>query len=353
MLNYRRGNADSKLLRSLESSFVKKAYYIYIPMATQLIKGLHHVTAMAGSPQRNVDFYAGILGLRLVKKTVNFDAPDVYHLYYGDETGQPGSIMTFFPFRNIPQGAHGVGQAATTTFSIPTNSIDYWIKRLDHFQIPHKDPQERFGHGIIYFEDYDGLGLELVANDDDSRPPFSYGQIPLEHAIRGFYSVELWEEVYAQTEALLVNQLNHTFIMESGGRRRYGTNVQGTPGQIIDIVWGNNKKQGASGAGTVHHIAFDTPSDEDQLTVREKLATAGLYPTQVLDRQYFHSIYFREPGGVLFEVATTPPGFLYDEAISELGQNLKLPPWEEQRRQYIEQLLDPITLDPLKYASPD
>ncbi|MEO0895846.1 MAG: VOC family protein [Bacteroidota bacterium] len=321
-------------------------------MSQQLITGLHHVTAMASGPQENVNFYSGILGLRLVKKTVNFDAPDVYHLYYGDESGNPGSIMTFFPFKNIQKGAHGVGQAATTTFSIPKKSVDYWIKRLDHFKVNHKEPQQRFDEVVIYFEDFDGLGLELVANDRDDRAPFSYGQIPLEHAIRGFYSVELWENTYERTEALLVHQLDHSFVAESGPRRRYSTTEGGKPGQIIDIVWDAQKRFGAGGSGTVHHIAFDTPTDEAQLALRENLLKTGNYPTQVLDRQYFHSIYFREPGGVLFEVATTPPGFLYDEDVKHLGESLKLPPWEEFRRDYIEKLLTPITLNPDAYASP-
>lgn len=321
-------------------------------MSDQLIKGLHHVTAMAGDPQANVNFYSGILGLRLVKKTVNFDAPDVYHLYYGDETGNPGSIMTFFPFRNIQKGAHGVGQATTTTFSIPKKSVDYWVKRLDHFSIEHKEPQERFDEVVIYFEDYDGLGLELIGNDKDDRAAFSYGQIPLEHAIRGFYSVELWENTYERTEALLVNKMDHHFVAEAGPRRRYSTTANGKPGQIIDVLWDAQKRSGIGGSGTVHHIAFDTPSDADQLAVRERLLQSGMHPTRVLDRQYFHSIYFREPGGVLFEVATTPPGFLYDEGIKELGSNLKLPPWEESRRIYIEELLQPIELKPENYASP-
>lgn len=319
---------------------------------SQLIKGLHHVTAMASDPQRNVDFYAGILGLRLVKKTVNFDAPDVYHLYYGDESGNPGSIMTFFPFRNMRPGSHGVGQAATTTFSIPKGSVDFWLKRLDHFEIKRKEPQQRFDEVVIYFEDWDGLGLELIANDRDVRAPFSYGSIPLEHAIRGFYSVELWENTYERTEALLVNQLDHEFVAEAGPRRRYSTSAQGTPGQIIDVVWDAQKQFGAGGSGTVHHIAFDTPSDADQFSVRERLMNIGMHPTQVLDRQYFHSIYFREPGGVLFEVATTPPGFTYDEEVKHLGESLKLPSWEEHRREYIEKLLAPITLNPEKYVSP-
>ncbi|MEM6630203.1 MAG: VOC family protein [Bacteroidota bacterium] len=316
------------------------------------ISGLHHVTAIAGDPQKNVDFYAGVLGLRLVKRTINFDAPDVYHLYYGDETGSPGSIMTFFPYgSDIRQGRHGLGQTATTTFSIPQNSIDYWIKRLDHFQVSHKEPQERMEEVVIYLEDPDGLGIELVANSFDTRPPFSYGHIPLEFAIRGFFNVELWEPSYELTEALLVNQLGYTFLSESGSRRRYASEDP-VAGQFVDIVWDAQKQRGAGGKGTVHHIAFNTQSDETQLELREKLLSAGYSPTQVLDRQYFHSIYFREPGGVLFEVATTGPGFLYDEDRKKLGEGLKLPPWEENRRKFIEDLLAPITLHPENYASP-
>lgn len=321
-------------------------------MSKQLINGLHHVTAMAGSPQQNVDFYAGILGLRLVKKTVNFDAPDVYHLYYGDETGLPGSIMTFFPFPNIRPGKAGLGQAGVTTFSIPKNSIDYWLRRLAHFGVKFREPEARFDEAVIYFEDMDGLGLELVANDADERQPFTYGQIPAEHSIRGFYSIELWESAYERTESLLAGQLGHQLVGESGSRRRYSVDEKGKPGQIIDIVWDGGKAFGMGGSGTVHHIAFDTPSDESQLAIREELLSAGVRATPVLDRQYFHSIYFREPGGVLFEVATTPPGFLYDEDRKHLGESLKLPPWEEHRRDYIEKLLEPITLNPEKYASP-
>jgi len=320
-------------------------------MSQTNIKGLHHVTALASSPQKNVDFYVGILGLRLVKKTINFDAPNVYHLYYGDETGNPGSIMTFFPFQGIQAGRQGRGQAATTTFSIPSDSIDYWLNRFGQFEIAHKPPQNRMDEVFIYFEDHDGLGLELIANDKDTRPPFTYGHIPIEHAIRGFYSVELWETHYEQTESLLVNYLNHTFVSEAGPRRRYAVGESTVPGQIIDIVWDQEAPVGVGGGGTVHHIAFDTPSDEKQLTVREHLMKAGLTPTEVIDRQYFHSIYFREPGGVLFEVATTPPGFLYDEDKAHLGESLKLPSWEEHRRAYIENLLEPIILHPEKYAS--
>jgi glyoxalase family protein len=320
-------------------------------MKAPLITGLHHVTSMASAPQKNVDFYAGILGLRLIKKTINFDAPDIYHLYYGDESGTPGSLMTFFPFNGISAGRQGKGQAVSTTFSISTNSVEYWIKRLNQFKVKHKAPQERFDEVVIYFEDYDGLGLELIANDNDDREPFTYGHIPKEHAIRGFYSIELWEDMYERTESVLVNQLNHQFLKESGTRRRYAP-LDAKPGQIIDIVWSSENRYGIGGSGTVHHVAFDTPSLDTQLEIREKVAQVGLSPTPVIDRQYFDAVYFREPGGVLFEISTNKPkGFMTDEEFEHLGEHLMLPSWLEGRREYIEKLLEPITLNPEKYAS--
>lgn len=310
------------------------------------IKGIHHITAMAGDPQQNLNFYAGLLGLRLVKKTVNFDAPDVYHLYYGDESGTPGSILTFFPFGTSPyRGRHGNGQAATTSFSIPSGSLDYWMQRFDRFGVAYKQPQTRFNEAFIYFEDPDGLGLELVANDLDTRPPFTYGHIPAEYAIRGFWGTELWEGTYERTESLLTQQLEYEFVAEAGVRRRYAPVGAANPGRFVDILWDSTQRPSVGGIGTVHHIAFDTPSDAAQLEVRERVASAGLRPTGVLDRQYFHSIYFREPGGVLFEVATTPPGFSFDETVAELGTGLRLPPWEEHRRAQIEQGLAPISLE--------
>ena len=190
-----------------------------------LITGIHHVTALAGSPQKNLDFYAGILGLRLVKKTVNFDAPEVYHFYYGDELGQPGSILTFFPYGDIMKGRHGKGMLNTTSFSVPMASFDYWQQRLKKFNVAFKQPQERFtNEAFIYFEDEDGLGLELVFTDKDERSGFTYGSIPLEYAIKGFYNVEIWEEGYERTAALLTEQLDHTLIAEQSNRFRFAAN---------------------------------------------------------------------------------------------------------------------------------
>ena len=317
-------------------------------MSNQLIKGIHHITALASDPQTNLDFYAGILGLRLVKKTINFDAPEVYHLYYGNETGAPGTILTFFPFPSLTKGRKGKGQVTVTSFSIPTASLDYWMKRLRKFNIIYSQPDNRFDEeAFIYFEDADGLGIELVANDKDDRLGFTYGQIPIEHSIKGFYGVSIAEEGYEKTAGLLTAQMNHQLVIEKGNRFRYS--ASGKPGDFIDIICSPDSLRGLGGSGTIHHIAFATNDDTTQLTAREKLITAGFNPTPVLDREYFHSIYFREPGGVLFEIATNPPGFAVDEEPQHLGEGLKLPPWYESKRFEIEEGLQPIQLDTKKF----
>src|SRR6478735_1869983 len=287
----------------------------------QLITGIHHVTAIASDAQKNLDFYIGILGSRLVKKTINFDGPDVYHFYYGDEKGRPGSIFTFFPYQGLPNGRQGKGMLNTTTFSVPSASINYWLERLKRFGINYKEPQERFeGEVVVYFEDEDGLGLELVFNDKDSRTGYSPGNIPAAHAIKGFYNVELWEEGYERTAALLTEQLDHKLIFEKGNRFRFAAND--SPGNYVDILCSPDSMKGLAGSGTVHHIAFATPDQQTQTDVRLKIVKRMLNPTPVLDRSYFTSIYFREPGGVLFEVATSGPGFSLDEQPDHLGESL-------------------------------
>lgn len=314
-------------------------------MNTQLVTGIHHVTALADDAQKNVDFYAGILGLRMVKKTINFDAPDVYHLYYGNETGSPGTIMTFFPYAGLTQGRHGKGQMTVTSFSVPDTSLDYWLKRLKKFNITHTEPQQRFDDEVfVYFEDIHGLGLDLVFNKGDQRAGFSYGQIPMEHSVKGFYGVVLSEEGYERTAALLLEGMDHKLVAEKGNRLRYS--ASGVAGDFIDILWALDSARGLGGSGTIHHLAFATPDDATQLEVREKLLTKGYQVTPVIDRQYFHSIYFREPGGVLFEIATNPPGFAIDEDPAKLGESLKLPEWYESSREKIETGLQPINLVP-------
>lgn len=314
----------------------------------QLITGIHHVTAIAAGAQKNIDFYGGILGLRMVKKTVNFDAPGVYHFYYGDETGNPGSILTFFPYEGLAHGRHGKGMLNTTTFSLPLASMNYWLERLKRFNITYKQPQERFeGEAVVYFEDADGLGLELVFNDKDTRTGFTYGHIPPEHAIRGFYNVEIWEEGYERTAGLLTEQLDHKLIAEKGNRFRFA--ASDAPGNYVDIICSPDSLKGLAGSGTVHHIAFSTPNAATQQDVRLKVVKRMLNPTPVLDRNYFTSIYFREPGGVLFEVATAGPGFTVDERKEHLGEALKLPPQYEADRADIEKKVVPVTLAPANY----
>lgn len=316
---------------------------------TQLITGIHHITALAGSAQKNLDFYAGILGLRLVKKTVNFDAPEIYHFYYGDKVGSPGSILTFFPYNNIMKGRHGKGMLNTTAFSVPVNSLDYWHKRFKKFNVAFKQPQQRFDdEAFIYFEDADGLGLELVFNDKDKREGFTYGHIPLEHSVKGFYSAEIWEEGYERTAAILTEQLDHKLVAEKGNRFRFA--ATDTPGNYVDVVCAPDSLKGLSGGGTVHHIAFATANKKTQDEVHVRIAQRMLNPTPILDRQYFTSIYFREPGGVLFEVATEEPGFTIDEGKDHLGEALKLPEWYEPHRSVIEQAIVPVSFDKEKFV---
>ncbi len=310
----------------------------------KLITGIHHVTAIASDAQKNIDFYVGILGLRLVKKTVNFDAPEVYHFYYGDKTGSAGSIMTFFPYAGLVNGRHGKGMLNTTSFSVLSSSIDYWIERLRKFGIAHKAPQERFiGETVIYFEDADGLGLELVFNDIDQRQGYAPGRIPPEYAIKGFYNVEIWEEGYERTAGLLTEQLDHHLVAEKGNRFRFA--ATNTPGNYIDILCSPDSMRGLAGSGTVHHIAFSTPDKISQADVRQKIVSRMLNPTPILDRNYFTSVYFREPGGVLFEIATAGPGFTIDEPVENLGMSLKLPAQFEKDRQHIESIVPPITIN--------
>ena len=314
---------------------------------TKLINGLHHITALAGDPQKNLDFYTGILGLKLVKKTINFDAPDTYHFYYADDSGSPGTILTFFPFKGIQPGKNGKGQLTQTSFSIPENSVDYWLERLKKYQVKHQQPQNRFEETYISLEDPDGLGIELIATAQDRRPGFTYGHIPLENSVKGFHSVSLCEEGYEKTAGILTNLLDHHLVAESGNRFRYG--VEGNDLQYVDIICMPDTQRGLSGSGTVHHMAFSTDNDQTQLEIRKKVESAGLNISPVLDRDYFHSIYFREPGGVLFEVATIPPGFAVDESTDHLGEELKLPSWVEIHREDIVKGLTPVSLNLKNY----
>jgi glyoxalase family protein len=311
----------------------------------KLVTGIHHVTAIAADAAKNLDFYAGILGLRLVKKTVNFDARGVYHFYYGNDHGSPGTILTFFPYEGLVGGRHGKGMLNTTSFSVNIDSLGYWEKRLKRFNIAHKPPTERFrSETVLYLEDGDGLGLELVFNDHDTRSGYSMGNIPAEHSIKGFYNVEIWQDGYERTGAVLTEQLDHKLLAQEGNRFRFAASDQ--PGNYVDVVCTPESLKGLKGSGTVDHVAFCTPDLQTQATLRERLVSRNIDVTPVKDRNYFSSIYFREPGGVLFEVATAGPGFLADESGSELGLNLKLPAQFEMDRQHIESGLPKVNFDP-------
>lgn len=316
-------------------------------MAT-LIKGIHHITAIAGNAQKNLDFYTGILGLRMVKKTINFDAPDVYHFYFGDELGAPGTVFTTFPFDGARKGTKGTGELTYTAFSIPEAALGFWIDRLAKYSIPTSTVLTRFGEKLIRFEDHDGMGIELIANNSDTRKGWTYGSIPLEMSIRGFYGATLNLRSKDLTEKLLVELMDYRFIAEENGRYRYGT--EGKPGDIVDIVLDPNGRHGIQSAGTVHHIAFRTPNTTTQLEVQDILIRHGLNVTEVRDRNYFKSIYFREPGGVLFEIATDEPGFAIDEDEAHLGEALKLPGWAEPQREGIEKRLPKVKLQVENYA---
>jgi glyoxalase family protein len=305
-------------------------------MMSAVTSGIHHVTAIAGEPQRNVDFYAGLLGLRLVKKTVNFDDPETYHLYYGDGAGTPGSIMTFFPWGDASRGRIGAGQLTVTSFSVPAASLGYWAERLVEGGVRFEKPEERFGETVLRFPDPDGLRLELVAAGEDRREGWAGGPAPADHAVRGFHHVTLVVADPSRTAKLMTDTLGFRQTGEADGRIRCEAG-EGGPGNTVDLVDGTGFPRGTIGVGTVHHVAFRVSDVETQLELRKKISSLGYNVTRVLDRNYFRSIYFREPGGVLFEIATDPPGFAVDE--EHLGESLKLPPWLESRRGRLEEVL--------------
>ncbi len=308
------------------------------------ILGLHHVTAIAGEPQQNVDFYAGFLGLRLVKLTVNYDDPETYHLYYGDEVGHPGTILTFFPWPGAPKGRKGAGQVTITSFSIPRGSVDYWVERLRKRGVRFEGPINRFEEQVISFSDPDDLNLELVVYAGaETRSGWNRGSIPQEHAIRGFFGVTLTEEGYERTASLLTETMGFRLVKEDGNRFRYEVG-EGGPGAMVDVLCQPDAPTGLVSVGTVHHVAWRTPNYEQQKEWREALVKARLNVTPVIDRKYFHSIYFREPGGVLFEIATDPPGFTVDERLEELGTRLMLPPRLEPLRAYLDRALPHVRL---------
>jgi glyoxalase family protein len=345
-----------------EYKMIKKQQHTYETNKNKQndVLGIHHVTAISSNPQKNIDFYTQILGLRLVKLTVNFDDPTTYHLYFGDEIGRPGTILTFFPWPDAPKGHRGTGQVIGISFLIPVRSVDYWIDRFKNRKIDFQGPTKRFGDSeeAITIYDPDGLEVELVAHEsakNNVQHVYNKGPVPVEHAIRGFYSVTLSEEGYERTASVLTDELGFKLIGQDGSRFRYQINTaedddgdnenghyQGS--NIADLLCLPYTQRGFIGVGTVHHVAWRTPTDEQQNLLRNRIVRAGLNATPVIDRTYFHSVYFREPGGVLFEIATNPPGFTIDETAEELGTHLMLPQWLEPVRKDLEKVLPKVNL---------
>jgi catechol 2,3-dioxygenase-like lactoylglutathione lyase family enzyme len=307
------------------------------------LPGIHHVTAICSDPQRNVDFYCRMLGLRLVKLTVNFDDPSSYHLYYGDERGRPGTLMTFFAWPGAYPGRIGPPQVTATAFAAPREALGYWSERLKRHEVTVEPGVTRFGEPVLSFADPDGLAVEIVATAEPGGDAPSGGPAPAEHAIRGFYGVTLSEEGYEKTARLLTETLGFRPAGSEGNRFRYRAQ-SGESASVVDLLCAPDAPQGATGAGVVHHVAFRTPTDAQQQAWQRQIAGLGYNVTPVMDRTYFHSIYFREPGGVLIEIATDPPGFTVDEAENQLGTNLRLPSWLETQRPVLERVLPRLRL---------
>jgi glyoxalase family protein len=308
------------------------------------IRSLHHVTATVSDAQDDLDFYTGLLGQRLVKKTVNFDNTRVYHFYYGDEKGTPGTIMTTFPYGQlgVRQGAHGAGQITTTSFSAPAGSLPFWYERLAHAGVPFTAEGSGFGEDVIRFTDPSGLTIRIVESRSDPRTPWRKTDIDDTHALRGIHGVTLTVREPKETLGFMNELMETSVVGEREGVLRVAVNGD-APGRLVDIARAGDAPNAINGLGTVHHVAFAVDDPAQQLEIRRELLRRGLPVTEVMDRQYFKSIYFREPGGVLFEVATIPPGFTTDESVPQLGTSLKLPPWEEPNRPKIEAVLPVVT----------
>lgn len=304
------------------------------------INGLHHLTAIATDAQANIDFYAGLLGLRLVKKTVNFDDPSAYHLYYGDKSGTPGTIITFFYWPGSPRGRIGSGQTTAITLSAPATSLDYWRERLERHEIK-AERRTRFGEEILAFSDPDGIPVEIVAVEHDDRHGWTGAGIAAEHTIRGMHTAELTVREAKSTEDLLTGLMGYRLVRRDGNRARFEAGAGGS-GRYVDVISDSKGPRGSGGAGTIHHIAYRVATDGAQLEMQEHLMNAHYQVSDVRDRDYFHSIYYREHGGILFEIATDVPGFAVDEPLESLGTALKLPKQFQRARAQIEATLPPL-----------
>jgi glyoxalase family protein len=304
----------------------------------QQTAGIHHITAFVKNAQEAVDFYSGVLGLRLVKKTINFDAPEVYHLYFGNEGGSPGTIITFFPWATSRQGRIGGGQVGITTYVVPVGTLRFWEERLVKLNIPFTSVS-RFNEQYVQLADPDGLQLEIVEREEGFLSKWSFGGVPADKAIKGFGGAVLYSTSPDKTGKVLEQVMGLERVGQEGDFARF--KATGDLGNLIDVNL-TAMQLGVGGAGTVHHIAWRAKDDEDHAIWRSQVEESGLHPTPVIDRQYFNAIYFREEGGILFEIATDPPGFANDEPAETMGEKLMLPEWFEERRDQIVQMLPPI-----------
>lgn len=304
--------------------------------------GIHHITAIASDPKQNYDFYTQVLGLRFIKKTVNYDDPGTYHFYYGDKTGSPGTILTFFPHPGLPKGRAGTGQAVEIGYTIPKSAFPFWIERFHKLGLAYQGPEKHFDDTVIRVQDPDGLMIELVGveNTDDANL-WTTDEIGPDAAIRGFHSITMWVNNQAKTAKILTEQLGFKFIGQDGSRYRYAADGDGH-GKIVDLRELPGMWKGAPGAGTIHHVAWRVGGDEAEEKVRTALKEAGQRVTEIIDRNYFHSVYFRESNGILFELATDHPGFAIDEPVDTLGEKLMLPPIYEAHRDAITAALPPL-----------
>jgi len=303
------------------------------------ILGLHHITAIAGDARRNQDFYTKVLGLRLVKKTVNFDDPGTYHFYFGNETGTPGTILTFFPWEGIGAGRTGTGMATEIGYSVPAGSLEFWKERFTRAGVKHGEISQRLGEQYLSFQDPDGLNINLiVSGTEDDRSPWTTNEISAQYAIRGFHSITLTLRSIKPTATILTEIFGYQLSQQDGDRSRYVTDAVENA-SIVDLVESPSGSAGYNAAGTNHHVAFRVKDDAILMEFREKIVKKGLQITPKIDRDYFFSLYFREPGGVLFELATDNPGFMRDEPLNELGTHLKLPKQYESSRARIEAVL--------------
>lgn len=307
------------------------------------VRGIHHITAIAGNAKRNYDFYTGVLGLRFIKKTVNFDDPGTYHFYFGDAAGTPGSILTFFPWERMSKGRSGNGMATEIAYSVPEGSLAYWSQRFEEHQVPVTASGKRMGEAFLAFEDPDGLPLTMIIpSTEDTREPWQTEAVNASVATRGFHSLTLSLRNRTETAKILTDIFDYSLLGQEGNRYRYVTDSVKNA-SIVDLVEQSEGKAGIQGSGTIHHVAFRVSDEDVLMQFREKVLRQGLNITPKIDRNYFFSLYFREPGGVLFELATDNPGFTVDEPLEELGTHLKLPAQYERSRAEIERILPPLT----------